>query len=59
MENDEEILDTNGILQAEIQEIHAKCMSIVDNVIHDLNAEFAANKNPNVAQLPTPSMSLT
>ena len=34
-------------------------MSIVANVIRDLNAAFAANENPNVARLPTPSMSLT
>ena len=34
-------------------------MSIVANVIRDLNAPFAANKNPNVDRLPTPSMSLT
>ena len=53
-ENDEEIPDTNGILQAESQEIHAERMSIVANVIRDLNAAFAANENPNVARLPTP-----
>ena len=47
MENDEEIPDTNGILQARSQEIHAKRMSIVSNVIRDLNAAFAANENPN------------
>ena len=34
-------------------------MSIFANVIRDLNAAFSANKNPNVDQLPTPSMSLT
>ena len=56
MENDEEIPDTNGILQAEIQEIYAERMSIVANVIRDLNAAFDANDNPNVARLPTPSM---
>ena len=49
MENDEEIPDTNGILQDESQEIHAERMSIVANVIRNLNAAFAANKNPNVA----------
>ena len=59
MENDEEIPDTNGFLQAESQEIHDERMSIVANVIRNLNAEFAANKNPNVDRLPTPSMSLT
>ena len=59
MENDEEILDKNGILQAKSQEIHANRMSIVDDVIRELNAAFAANENPNVARLPTPSTSLT
>ena len=59
MENDEEIPDTNGILQAESQEIHAERVSIVANTIRDLNAAFAANENPNVDRLPTPSMSLT
>ena len=59
MENDEEIPDTNGILQAGIQEINAERMSIVANVIRDSNAAFAENENPNVARLPTPSMSLT
>ena len=59
MENDEEIPDMNDILQAERQEIHAERMSIVANVIRDLNAVFAANENPNVARLPTPSMSAT
>ena len=59
MENDEDIPYTNGVLQAESQEIHAKWMSIVANVISNLNAVFAANENPNVDQLPNPSMSLT
>ena len=59
MENDEEIPDTNGILQARSQEIHAKRMSIVSNVIRDLNAAYAANENPNVARLPNTSMLLT
>ena len=34
-------------------------MSIVANVIRDLNSAFAENENTNVARLPTPSMSLT
>ena len=58
-ENDEEIADTNGILQAESQEIYSERMSIVANVVRDLNAAFSANESPNVARLPTPSMSLT
>ena len=59
MENDEEIPDTDGILQAKSQEIHAGRMSIVANAIRYLNAAFSANENPNVARLPTPSMLLT
>ena len=59
MENDEDIPDKNRILQAEIQGIHAERMSIVANVICDLNAAFAANENRNVDRLPTPSMLLT
>ena len=59
MENDEEIPDTNGTLQAEIQEIYAERKFIVANVIRDLNAAYAANENPNVARLPNTSMLLT
>ena len=59
MENYEEIPDNNGILQVRSQEIHAERMSIVANVIRNLNTAFYANENPNLARLPTPSMSLT
>ena len=45
MENDEEISDTNGILKAKIQKIHVGRMSIVANVIHDLNAVFSASNS--------------
>ena len=59
LESDEEITNTNEILQAESQRTYAERASIVANERRDLNVAFAADNNLNVARLHTPSMSMS